>query len=382
MAKSSTGSRQGVNTSSLNKRILYRFLHENGPSSRQAILMGTGLSLPTITQGLNTLSKLGLVGVAESIRNTGGRNAISYTCLPDARFAIGLFFSVHHITAVVVDILGNIRCEKRIRRKADLHDESYLKALAGLADEVLRESGLPDEALIGVGISVQSLVSEDGEYFEHGMTQDFTGITRSTFAKYMPWPVRIFHDAGAAGFAEVWSRPDMNTAFYLSLNDVVGGAFIINGRTLFSGDHFRAGEIGHILIDPRHGELCYCGKRGCFDTFCRSTVLDSLCGGNLEEFFRLLDEGHEEAGKRFDTYLTHLAIAIHNIRMLLDSPVIVGGYVGSLMERHMNELCRRVDEYMIFGSPANSYVFPCRFRREAMAAGAAIEMLDDFIESL
>ena len=48
----------------------------------------------------------------------------------------------------------------------------------------------------------------------------------------------------------------------------------------------------------------------------------------------------------------------------------------------MNELCRRVDEYMIFGSPANSYVFPCRFRREAMAAGAAIEMLDDFIESL
>lgn len=112
MAKSSTGSRQGVNTSSLNKRILYRFLHENGPSSRQAILMGTGLSLPTITQGLNTLSKLGLVGVAESIRNTGGRNAISYTCLPDARFAIGLFFSVHHITAVVVDILGNIRCEK------------------------------------------------------------------------------------------------------------------------------------------------------------------------------------------------------------------------------------------------------------------------------
>ena len=90
------------------------------------------------------------------------------TCLPDARFAIGLFFSVHHITAVVVDILGNIRCEKRIRRKADLHDESYLKALAGLADEVLRESGLPDEALIGVGISVQSLVSEDGEYFEHG----------------------------------------------------------------------------------------------------------------------------------------------------------------------------------------------------------------------
>lgn len=382
MARHSSASRQAVNTTSQNKQILYRFLHANGPSSRQAILMGTGLSLPTITQGINNLSEMGLVGVADSVRNTGGRNAASYACLPDGRCAVGVFFSVHHITAVVVDILGNVRHVKRIREKADLHADSYLRRIGELAEETLAESGLSAEGVIGAGIALQSLVSQDGEHLEHAMSQDFAGITRSTFAKFFPWPVRIFHDASAAGFAEVWSRPGMDNAFYLSLNNVVGGAFIINGRTLFPGEHFRAGEVGHILIDPVHGEKCYCGNRGCLDTVCRSTVLDSCSGGNLEEFFRMLEAGDEEAAGRFRIYLKHLAVAIHNIHMLLDCPVIIGGYVGSLMDRHMEELCRQVDEYQIFGSPASSYVFPCRFRREAMAAGAAIQLLEDFIASL
>lgn len=371
-----------VQTTSQNKQIIYRFLHRNGSSTKQDLLVGTGLSLPTITQGLKNLAAEGLIAPSESIRQTGGRSAIAYDTVPNANYAIGLFFSAHHITAASVDMKGTIFQMKRERRKADLHNEAYLSHLGELVEELKRESGLPQEALLGVGIAVQSLVSEDGEMIEFGMTQDFSGITRSTFARYLRDEVRLFHDSAVAGYAEVWSRPELRDAFYLSLNNVVGGAFIFGSRTLFSGDNHRAGEIGHTIVDAEHGELCYCGQRGCFDTVCRSTVLDSYTDGNLEAFFKLLREGDAEARKRFDRYLSYLSIAIHNIRMLFDCPVIVGGYVGSYMEPYMEDLYRLIDKRMIFGSPARTYVFPCRYKQEVMAAGAAIQLIEERIRNV
>ena len=235
--------------------------------------------------------------------------------------------------------------------------------------------------MLGVGIAVPSLVSDDGERIIHAMNRSFTGKTRAEIARYIPYPSRIFHDSYAAGFAEVWIDHSIQNALYISLNDTIGCSQIIGNR-IYCGDNNRAGELGHLCIVPKGGKLCYCGKHGCFDTLCNVSVLDSYTHGNLPEFFRLLKEGDHGAQEIWNEYLDNLALTIHNMRMLFDCTIIIGGYVGAFIEDYLYDLCARVDVRDSFDDPAIQYVKPCKYKIETTAAGAAIQIIADFIKSI
>ena len=232
-----------------------------------------------------------------------------------------------------------------------------------------------------MGIAVPGLVSEDGEEAIYGRTLNFTGRTRKEIAKYIPYRNRLFHDSNAAGYAEVWISKDICNAFYISLSNSVGGAAIVD-KNIYEGNRQKGGEIGHMTVVPEGGELCYCGRRGCFDTVCRSTNLDQYTDGNLEQFFELLEAGDKGAAQLWDQYLDDLSLGIHNIRVLFDSVIILGGYVGAYIENYMDELCRRVDERDAFDEKAKDYLVPCKYTVESAAAGAAIFYIDEFFNTI
>jgi predicted NBD/HSP70 family sugar kinase len=52
---------------------------------------------------------------------------------------------------------------------------------------------------------------------------------------------------------------------YLNTGVGLGGGFVIGGK-LFRGMFGYAGEVGHMILDV-NGDLCGCGKRGCWETF-------------------------------------------------------------------------------------------------------------------
>ena len=68
---------------------------------------------------------------------------------------------------------------------------------------------------------------------------------------------------------------------------------------------------------------------------CSTEVLVQYTNGRLTEFFRLLKEGDIKAKELWEEYLDNLSLAVHNIRMLFDGNVILGGYIGSHIEEHM-----------------------------------------------
>ena len=153
-------------------------------------------------------------------------------------------------------------------------------------------------------------------------------------------------------------------------------------KNIYEGNQQKGGEIGHMTVVPEGGELCYCGRRGCFDTVCRSTNLDQYTDGNLEQFFELLEAGDKGAARLWDQYLDDLSLGIHNIRVLFDSVIILGGYVGAYIENYMDELCRRVDERDSFDEKAKDYLVPCKYTVESAAAGAAIFYIDEFFNTI
>jgi len=79
-------------------------------------------------------------------------------------------------------------------------------------------------------------------------------------------PLYVENEANLAALGEYYFGVgrEVDNLIYLSSGVGLGGGLIINGK-LFKGGFGLAGEIGHIQRDPG-GEMCGCGRRGCWET--------------------------------------------------------------------------------------------------------------------
>ena len=99
----------------LNKNHVFRYIQNHGNVSRRDIQMDLNLSLPTTTLHVNELIDDGLVQEAGTIGNTGGRSAMTYAAVNDARLAIGVDITRHSISLVAIDLQGNTLCSAEYR---------------------------------------------------------------------------------------------------------------------------------------------------------------------------------------------------------------------------------------------------------------------------
>lgn len=84
----------------------------------------------------------------------------------------------------------------------------------------------------------------------------------------------------------------------------------------------------------------------------------------------------------WDEYLDNLAYAVHNMRMLLDGTIVLGGYLGAYIGDYMDDLCERVDQKNPFGDKAKDYLQECGYKTEAAASGAGIYFIDRFMANI
>ena len=365
-----------------NRGLVYEFIRNQGPVSKQDIVAALRLSLPTVTQNLVFLEEQGLVDGSEQIRNTGGRNAAAFSVNASARYAIGISLTTHHMNAVAVNILGEAGSAVRRRIHFNLDSDAYLREIGEMVREIIDKDHIDPEKLLGVGISVPGLISEDGDKVVYGRTLQFTGKTLQEICRYIPYPASLFHDTYTAVIAEQKANPSLINAFYLMLSNTVGGASLVNGQ-LYEGDNRRAGDIPHLILEPHSERRCYCGNYGCTDIFLSANELDSYTGGNLADYFQLLRSGDEEAAARWKNYLTYLSLTIHNIRLLYDCEVILGGYVGAyLTDDDLAEVYIMVDAMDLFGCPSRDYVHICSSKIESIAVGAGQVIVERFLQSM
>ncbi len=86
-------------------------------------------------------------------------------------------------------------------------------------------------------------------------------------AAHLDLPMLLIGDCDVAALGEYWvgAGQGCRTMLYLTFGTGIGGG-IISERHLHRGVGFVASEPGHMALDP-NGPPCYCGARGCFETF-------------------------------------------------------------------------------------------------------------------
>lgn len=367
-----------INIKNENRNRIFRTIRQQKTVSRQGLVYELDLSLPTVTQNICELMERGLVCENGSFGHTGGRRARAYSIVSQAKCAVGLDITKNHIALVVADLNGEIISDKRLR-VAFSKNKEYFQYLGEMVKEAVSSLSLNDDQILGVGIAVPGLITQDNKRIFYGKILDFEGLTSDVFSSYFPYPCKLLNDADAAGFAEMCQSPKFSDAFYISLSNNIGGSVLIDHK-VYKGEGPRSGEVGHMTIVP-NGRECYCGQRGCFETYCNAALLSDICDGNLEQFFDKLSKHDKGCLEIWEEYLSYLSIAVNNVRMLFDCKVILGGYVGAYIDPYMDHLKKLAGERNCF-EPGADYLLPCVVKKEALASGAALSFIIDFIHQV
>ena len=147
----------------LNRNIIYRTLLLKEEMSKQELAYATGLSIPTVAQNLDDLIKSGLVESSGALESTGGRRALGYKCVKNARLAIGIDITQNHITIAVVNLASEIVC---ISEREHFRYEDNEKCYRGILEKItqlLKKNGIDNDSILGVGVSLPCIIDERSE---------------------------------------------------------------------------------------------------------------------------------------------------------------------------------------------------------------------------
>lgn len=153
-------------------------------------------------------------------------------------------------------------------------------------------------------------------------------------------PVLIANDANCFALAETHlgavreHYPDARVVFGIIMGTGVGSGIVVDGRIL-NGHHGIAGEWGHNVLSP-DGPECYCGKRGCVETFISGPALEAWYQARSKRLLRLPQiaaaAAHDaHARQTIDRLHRLFGQALATVINILDPDVIViGGGVGNI----------------------------------------------------
>jgi N-acetylglucosamine repressor len=367
-----------------NRSRILKYVYMSGQTTKQQLVDGLGMSLPTVIQNVKSLLAEGLIRETGQLRSTGGRKATAIAPIPRLRLSIGVDVMRSDLALVLVDLTGMILMHRRVACPFS-NTPAYFELVAEQVLSFIAESehltGTPvvKESILGIGFSIPGIIDRAGREIVYSHALDIRNVRCERFSSLLPeYRCRFINDASAAGLAEARGL-EKPTFVYLSLNFCVGGAIFLEGQP-YVGAHQHSGEFGHMRLVPG-GRRCYCGQIGCVDAYCAATRLSPHAGGSLHEFFRLLAEGDTICAQVFDEYLNWLALTVTNLAMAYDCDVVVGGSVGSFLESYLPELRRRASPLNTFEQNGN-YLHVCRHHLEASALGAALQHVDAFFSRI
>ena len=299
---------------------------------------------------------------------------------------LGIDLGGTKISALALDAGGRVRARRRISSPRGDY-AATLAAICGLV-QALEADLLPDDAPPArVGVGIPGTISPATGLVKNANSTWLIGrpLDRD-LASALDRPVRLANDADCFALSEACdgAAAGSSPVFGVILGTGVGGGIVVDGR-LVTGPNAIAGEWGHNpLPQPtdaeRPGPACYCGRRGCIETF--------LSGPGLAHDYAATaattaarpgpTQPPSQGGRRpasrppaaLDRYTDRLARALGSVINVIDpARIVLGGGVGNVQALY-EALPRRLPAY-VFSDRVDTQVVPPRHGDDSGVRGAA-----------
>lgn len=369
-----------ISVKKINRSKVYQYIYRKKITSKLQIVQDLQMGLSTVSQNLNLLEQDGLIEKNGYFESTGGRKANAIQIVSDFRISIGIGIlkNMFHITAV--DLYGNALYTNTIPFPYS-NTPDYYKQVTDKIKEFIATNQYDEEKILGVSIATQGITSPDHSTVLYGNIMNNTGMILEDFSRYLPYPCYLEHDSKSAAFLELWKHPELDSAVVFLLNRNLGGAIITNHQ-IHQGSSMHSGTIEHICINP-DGPLCYCGNRGCLETYCSANALEQAAGMNIKDFFSLLrGKKSPQLTQIWKDYLHHLAFAMKNINLIIDAPIIISGYLAPyFLEDDIAYLTKHINVSSPFALN-KEHIFVGTNGQYTPAIGAALFYVNQFIHAI
>jgi predicted NBD/HSP70 family sugar kinase len=337
----------------------------------------------------------------EGTPGTVGRPARDVSVVNSRALGLGISLSVDYLVAAVVNLAG----ETITRHEVPVHTpglsaSDLTSAVVDLAHKVARKPpfGDPGVLLAGVAVGAPDLVDARSGTVRRSPTIGLTDfpLRRVLLGELqgLTGNIQVDNDANLAALAEFrgGSAAGVSNLVYLTGSTGIGGGIISGGR-LFRGAAGYAGEVGHMVIDPR-GSLCTCGSIGCWEAECGLQAFLAAAGDEGDE----IRDVRTPLDERFDVVVsraqrgdlrtlaavqrsgTYLGLGLSSLINVFNPDVIVlGGYFAKLFPFLIEPVRRAVHERVMAESLAACRILRSELGLYASAIGAAHLVVDQII---
>ena len=286
-------------------------------------------------------------------------------------YYIGIDLGGTNIAAGIVSDSLQLIAKKSIPTGKDRDYTEIIEDMAQLSHELIKEAELTTEDIEYIGIGSPGVCDRENGILLYANNINFNDVPMAKeMQKHISLPVFIENDANCAALGEslAGAAKDVSDSVTITLGTGIGGGIVINKR-IFSGFNGMAGEIGHTLL-VFDGELCTCGKRGCWEAYASATALirqtraaaeenpnsaiNRLVDGNLnlinaKTAFDAMRLGDYTGIKVVDQYIIYLAEGIANIIVFLQpEKIVIGGGISKEGETLLKPLRKAVKERLYY----------------------------------
>jgi fructokinase len=239
---------------------------------------------------------------------------------------------------------------ERFRRRVESPRGSYENTIAAIVALVAETEQTTDQRGT-VGLGIPGIVSPATGLVKNANSTWLIGRPLQVdLERALGRPIRLANDANCFALSESadGAAAGADVVFGVILGTGVGGGIVIDRRVLV-GPNAIAGEWGHNPLpwpegDEYPGPPCFCGRRGCNETFLSGGALVAASHGRrfttAQELADAAAGGDRAASGALEIYARRLAKALASVINLLDPDVIVLG--GGLS--NIDALYRRVPD--------------------------------------
>lgn len=199
------------------------------------------------------------------------------------RYAFGVDIGGTTVKIGLFDETGGLLDKWEIPTNKANNGESILQDIAESLLAKMKEKGIREEELAGIGVGAPGAVDDEGTLVGGAVNIGWKPFNiPEALNAYIKVPVKAANDANAAAFGEMWKgggRGCQNMVA-VTLGTGVGGGIIVGGNIL-TGATGAGGEIGHIHIEDDETEECGCKQKGCLEQYASATGIVRLARRRL-----------------------------------------------------------------------------------------------------
>ncbi|HOL67832.1 MAG TPA: ROK family protein, partial [bacterium] len=297
-------------------------------------------------------------------KNRPGRRAGLLEIKPEGRFVLGVELTVHGLSGVLMNLLGEVVKSEEISFGAKAGREEILNSLKKLVTSLLSFS--PEVCRAGLGFVDPGLVD-----FKQGVSLYSTILPswknvpiKKLLEETYHLPVVLSNSEQAKAMAERWfgQARGVDDFVFIEYGEGIACGIFARGQPVRGGQSI-AGELGHTRI---MGEAirCRCGRQGCLEALCCWPVLRTL-----------REKGDR---KKLEQRLQYLAVTIGNLANILNpSLIILDRNFLSLGETEAESLIRAIKEEILPEERSLLEVTVSKLGPQIGALGGAASVLEE-----